>query len=476
MSVCDVSLVEAARLVRSGEVSPVALVKAALERIDAVEPVVGAFVTVMAEEALAAARVAEDEIVRGAYRGPLHGIPVSLKDLIFVKGVRNTAGSLAMEHFVPDFDAAVVERLRAGGAIILGKAQTYEFAMGPGTAYPFGRTRNPWDVERVTVGSSSGSAAGVSTGLVFASIGTDTGGSIRRPASGCGVVGFKPSAGRVSRFGVLPLSWTLDNVGPLTRDVMDAALVTRAIEGFDERDPGSKAMAPLNVDAIQEGRLRGVRIGIPDQFFLDGVDSDFEIAYRDALQLFHGEGTARIDVTLPQIEHAQTAHSTILMGESYSIHEDLFRTHSDKFGESARNRMALASTLLSRDYLRAMRVRAVFQHEFRQAMSDVDVLITLTSPIPPHRFDEPPARDNGRTAAHAAQNRFRRPFSVVGAPAISIPCGFTQDGLPIGLQIIGHPGEDETVLAVAHAYQQLTRWHTHKPPTLDDLPPVSRTG
>jgi aspartyl-tRNA(Asn)/glutamyl-tRNA(Gln) amidotransferase subunit A len=466
--VAGLSLVEVAGLLRRREVSPVAVTAEVLDRIDRLDPVLGSFVTVMAEEAVAAAKVAEAEIGRGLYRGPLHGVPVSLKDLIFVKGVRNTAGSAALADFVPGYDAAVTERLREAGAIVVGKAQTYEFAMGPGTAYPFGRTRNPWNLDRVTIGSSSGSAAAVSARLAYASIGTDAGGSIRRPASGCGVVGFKPSAGRVSKFGSLPLSWTLDHVGPLAREVMDAAWVTHAIEGFDRRDPSSVLMEPLDLERIAVAEVAGLRIGIPGEFFFAGVDPQFRAAFDRAVAVFVEAGATRHPVELHGIEHAQTAHSVIVLGESYSIHEELFLKRRELFGENARNRMTLASTLLARDYLRAQRVRAVFRDQYRKAIADVDILLTLTAPVIPHLFDQPPAHAHGKHAS-GADNRLTRMYNLVGAPAVSIPCGFTAEGMPIGLQIAGRPGDDDTVLAAAHAYEQRTRWHTMHPPVVGEI-------
>jgi aspartyl-tRNA(Asn)/glutamyl-tRNA(Gln) amidotransferase subunit A len=261
----------------------------------------------------------------------------------------------------------------------------------------------------------------------------------------------------------LPLSWTLDHVGPLAREVMDAAWVTRAIEGYDRRDPSSVAMESLDLDRIAVAEVGGLRIGIPGEFFFAGVDPQFRSAFDRAVAVFVEAGATRHPVELDGIEHAQTAHSVIVLGESYSIHEELFLKRRELFGENARNRMTLASTLLARDYLRAQRVRAVFRDQYRKAMADVDVLLTLTSPYIPHTFDQPPPRDNGKAAPQLAQNRFRRPFSVVGAPVVSIPCGFTAEGMPIGLQIAGRPGEDDTVLAAAHAYEQRTEWHTHEP-------------
>ncbi|WP_162186199.1 amidase, partial [Amycolatopsis jejuensis] len=272
------------------------VVEEVLERIAGLDSVVGSLVTVMGEEALAAARVVEGELARGLWRGPLHGVPLSVKDLIFVGGVRCTGGSRALGGFVPGFDAGVVERLRLGGAVVVGKAQTYEFAMGPGTGYPFGRTRNPWDLERVTVGSSSGSAAGVSARLVFGSLGTDTGGSVRGPASGCGVVGLKPSAGRVGRFGVLPLSWSLDEVGVLAREVVDVALVLGVVEGFDGRDAGSVGLVPVDVGVVSGGVVGGLRFGVGGGFFVDGVDPEFRSALEAAVGVLTEAGMVRTSV------------------------------------------------------------------------------------------------------------------------------------------------------------------------------------
>ncbi|MEU7004209.1 amidase, partial [Nonomuraea sp. NPDC046570] len=358
---------------------------------------------------------------------------------------------------------AVVERLAEAGAVVVGKAQTYEFAMGPGTVYPFGRTRNPWDLDRVTVGSSSGSAASVSALMNYASIGTDTGGSIRGPASGCGIVGFKPTYGRVSRFGVLPLSWTLDHVGPLTRDVLDAALVTSAIEGPDTRDRGTAAMAPLDIPAIATADLTGRRIGIPDTFFFDGVDPEFQSAFTAAVEQLNAAGAVLVPVTMPSLDGPLAAHSAIVLGESYSVHEEHVRTHQDTIGPSVRDRMALASSVTARDYLRAQRLRTVFAQQFHHALTHVDAIATLTSPTVPHRFDQLAPQAHGPHHKLAAHNRFTRLPNLLGAPAISLPCGFTSAGLPIGLQLIGRPHQDQTVLETANAYQHVTDWHLKSP-------------
>lgn len=294
-------------------------------------------------------------------------------------------------------------------------------------------------------------------------IGTDTGGSIRGPASGCGVVGFKPTYGRVSRYGVLPLSWTLDHVGPLTRDVLDAALVTHAVEGADPRDRGTASMAPLDVSAIAVADLRGRCVGVPDAFFLDGVDPEFHAAFTVAVEHLTAAGATVVPITMPPLEGPLAAHSAIVLGESYSVHEEHVRTHRDTVGPGVRDRMALASSVTARDYLRAQRVRAVFAERFHRALAGVDVIATLTSPTVPHPFDQPAPEAHGPHRKLAAHNRFTRLPNLLGAPAISLPCGFTGAGLPIGLQLIGRPHRDQAVLETANAYQHITDWHLKSP-------------
>jgi len=461
---CFLSLSEVSQLIGSREVSPVAVTRAILDRIAEKDATIGAYVTVMGEAALESAREAEREIEQGRYRGPLHGVPVSLKDIIYVKGVRNTAGSKVMADFVPDHDATVTQKLRSAGAVIVGKAQLYEFAMGPKTTYHFGPTRNPWDLNRVTSGSSSGGAAGVSAFLCYGSLGTDTGGSIRGPASWCGVVGYKPTYGVVSRYGVTPLSWCMDHVGPITRTVRDAALMMNAIAGYDPEDPGSLNVPVPDYAAALEGDLGGLRIGIDTEFFFDGLNPEVEAAFRQALQALQSAGANIREVSFPSMDLAQSAHSLILLAEAASVHEERIRGSAKLFGANARTRTELGSFLMATDYLKAQRVRTLFQKEFAQVMKGVDVLATPASPAPASRFDEPPPRADGKQAARSAANRFRRPFNLVGAPAISVPCGFTEAGLPIGLQIVGRPLEDGLVLKVAHIYEQMTDWHRRRPP------------
>jgi aspartyl-tRNA(Asn)/glutamyl-tRNA(Gln) amidotransferase subunit A len=461
---CYLPISEAARAIAAGDVSPVDMVEATLERIERLDTTVGAYITLMGEVALDAAREAEREIAAGRHRGPLHGIPVSLKDIVYVKGVRNTAGSKVLANFVPSYDATVTQKLRSAGAIIVGKAQMYEMAMGPETTYHYGRTRNPWDLERVTTGSSSGSGAGVAAGLCHASLGTDTGGSIRGPASMCGVVGLKPTYGLVSRYGVTPLSWSMDNIGPFARTVADCALVMNAIAGYDPNDPASLDAPAQDLTGFLDGDIGGLKVGLASDFFSKGVTPDFEAAFQEALRVLESAGASFQEVSFPSMAHAQAAHSVVLLAEGASVYEETLRAGADLLGKNARTRLETGSLLLATDYLKALRVRTIFQREFAGVMREVDVLVTPTSPGPPQKFDEPVVSSYAKGAATAAANRFRRPFNLVGAPAISIPCGFDSGGVPVGLQIVGRPMEDGLVLKVAHAYEQRTEWHRMHPP------------
>ncbi len=461
---CFLSVSDLSRLIRRREVSPVEVVQATLDRIEKLEPTIGAYVTVLREDAMQSAQRAEKEIAGGQYRGPLHGVPISLKDIIYLKGVRNTGGSRVLAHFVPRYSATVTEKLQAAGAVIMGKAQNYEFAMGPKTTYHYGPTRNPWDLERVTSGSSSGSGAGVSAFLAHASLGTDTGGSIRGPACGCGVVGFKPTYGRVSRYGVIPLSWSLDHVGPLARTVRDCALVMNAIAGGDPNDPTSLNVPVPDYTASLDRGLKGLRVGVLGGYFFEGQLPDWEAAVRQAIGVLESGGAELREVTLPSMEAAQAAHSTILIGEAASVHEERVRASARVLGPNPRTRIELGSMLLATDYLKAQRVRTVFQRQYAEALKDVDVVVCAVAAGPTPRFDEPPPSNDGRQAAANAANRLRRPFNLVGAPAISVPCGFGSEGMPVGLQVAGKPLRDEMVLRVAHAYEQMTDWHKRRPP------------
>ncbi|MHB8993520.1 MAG: amidase, partial [Chloroflexota bacterium] len=371
----------------------------------------------------------------------------------------------ALADFVPDHDGTVTARLKEAGAIIIGKANCYEFALGPKTPYHYGVTRNPWGLDRITGSSSSGSGVTVAASLCGASMGTDTGGSIRLPASFCGTVGVKPTYGRVSRYGILPLAWSLDTAGPLTRSVADAALVMNAIAGYDPNDPASAEMPVPDYYGGLGGDLEGIRIGVPSNFFFEYLHPEVESAARAAVDLLRGMGGTLTDVVIPDLEHAQTASSIIMLAEGASVHEEWLRSSkADLYGPNARTRLEVGTTLLATDYLKAQRVRTVMQRQFSQAMAKADILVSPTTPRPAIRTTDKMPKNDGAEAARSANNRLSRPFSLLGWPTVSLPCGFSSEGMPISLQIVGKPFTEELILKVAHAFEQATDWHKRRPP------------
>jgi aspartyl-tRNA(Asn)/glutamyl-tRNA(Gln) amidotransferase subunit A len=461
---CFLSIDELSRLIAGKEVSPVEVTEAYLARIERLDETLGAYATVLADEARREARAAEEEIAAGKYRGPLHGVPISLKDIFYTRGVRTAAGSLVLADFVPSYDGTVTARLREAGSVLLGKVNCYEFALGPKTPYHYGVTRNPWGLDRITGSSSSGSGVAVAAGLSAMSMGTDTGGSVRLPAAFCGTVGLKPTYGRVSRYGILPLAWSLDTPGPLTRSVADAAIVLSAIAGYDPNDPASSDLSVPDYRAALEGDLAGVRIGVPANFFFEYLDPDVEEATRAAVGVLEELGGSLADVAIPELEHAQTASSIIMLAEAASVHEEMLRAEGDRYGQNARERIEVGSMLLATDYLKSQRVRTVMLRQFERAMADVDVLVTPTTPRPAIRTTDKMPKNDGAEAARAANNRLSRPFSLLGWPTVSLTCGFSSEEMPISLQVVGRPYDEELILKVAQAYQQATEWHLRRPP------------
>jgi aspartyl-tRNA(Asn)/glutamyl-tRNA(Gln) amidotransferase subunit A len=459
---CFMTIAQAGPLLREGKLSPVELTRAYLDRIDALNSRLHAFVTLLPEPALAQARAAEAEILRGHYRGPLHGVPIGLKDLYDTAGIRTTAMSRVTADRVPEDDATCVVRLREAGTILLGKLAMHEFALGgPDPTSLFPPARNPWDLARMPGGSSSGSGVAVAAGLCMGSLGSDTGGSIRGPASLCSIVGFKPTYGRVSSYGVVPLSWSQDHCGPMTWTVEDTALMLQAIAGPDPRDPTTASAPVPDYSLALRADIRGMTIGVPRRYFYD-AGSDVEpqtlAAIEQALGLMGELGAQVRDVEIPHIEYARAANQVIMMGEAFAFHENNLITRRHDYGEMVRARFLLGGLLSAGDYLQAQRVRRLIKREMAQALQEVDVLVTPTSP-------KPAALLEGYDATVTLTGRsFTSPFNVAGLPAISIPGGFTAEGLPIGLQIAGKPFDESTVLRVAYAYQQAARWFERRPP------------
>ncbi len=465
------SIKEASDDIRSGMTTPTELVNEALERIDQLEPEIHAFITVLHDLALKDAERAELEQRTGFNRSPLHGVPIGVKDIIAVKNVRTTAGSQVLADHISLEDAMVVEQLRKAGAIIIGKTNTHEFAYGTYTP----PTRNPWDTTRVPGGSSGGSAAATVAGMCLGAIGSDTGGSIRIPAACCGITGLKPTYGRVSCFGVIPLSWSLDHIGPLGRSAEDCAMLFDAIVGYDPRDPNSVSGPPGRSTALlingAEGRgplsLQGLKIGLPQDAFIGPLDPEVRLAWRASLLVLQEEGAEIIDVELPRptIEMYRTIQSP----EATLSHQQKgwLTDKLDLYTEQTRERLLRGQTIPAVDYLRAQYERRIFSSALRTVMQRVDALALPTLPIPaiPIAQIDQEINIEGITmgAAHALLS-LTMPFNLAGLPAVSCPCGFTADGVPIGLQVVGKPFEESTVLRIAHAYQQLTDWHRRELP------------
>jgi len=460
------SIREAAEELHSGMITPTELVMEALERIDEQDSDIQAYVTVMREQALTDAEQAERELRTGLYRGQLHGIPVAIKDIIAVKEVRMTAGSRVLADYVAHEDATVVEQLRRAGAVIIGKTNTHEFAYGTYTP----PTRNPWDLSRIPGGSSGGSAAALAAGMCLGAIGSDTGGSIRIPSACCGTTGLKPTYGRVSAYGVIPLSWSLDHVGPMGRNAEDCAILFDAIGKYDPRDPNSVSGPPGKASASliggAEGRgplsLQGIKLGVPSEPFVAPLDPEVRAAWHAALLVLKEEGGEVVDVVLqpPTID----TYRTIQMPEASLAHMEKgwLTTHLDAYTERTRLRLLQGQAIPAVDYLRAQQQRRAFSGNLRAVMREINALVLPTIPIPAILIEEAyqDIQIDGVTEnATTALLRLTMPFNLAGLPGISLPCGFTAAGLPIGLQIAGKPFEESIILRIAHAYQQLTDWH-----------------
>jgi len=460
------SIKEAAEEIHSGLITPAELVAETLERVDALDGDLKAFITVMRDQAYEDAERLEQELRTGLYRGPLHGVPIGIKDIIAVKGVRTTAGSKVLAHYVSQEDAMVVEQLRKNGAIIIGKTNTHEFAYGTYTP----PTRNPWDHERIPGGSSGGSAVAVAMSMSLGAIGTDTGGSIRIPAACCGVTGFKPTYGRVSCHGVIPLSWSLDHVGPLARSAEDCAIIFDAIAGYDPRDPNSISGPPsrptASLIAGPEGRdtlsLQGLALGVPQEDYLAPLDPEVRAAWQAALLVLREEGAEVVDVELPlaTIE----VYRTIQKPEASLAHmqKGWLSEHRDDYTAMTLQRLLEGQQIPAVNYLRALHQRRIFSHSMRSMLQRVNALVLPTLPIPAilrEQANQEISIDGIMENATTALLRLNMPFNLAGLPAISFPCGFTTNGLPIGLQVAGRSFEESTVLRIAHAYQQLTDWH-----------------
>jgi aspartyl-tRNA(Asn)/glutamyl-tRNA(Gln) amidotransferase subunit A len=454
----SLSIREASELIRKKKASPVELTNACLARIDRMNPALNAFITVMSESALEQARTAESEVMRGNWKGPLHGIPIALKDLFDTAGVRTTGGSGVFKDRIPTEDAEVVRRLKAAGAVLVGKTNMQEFAFG-GTSLIsyFGAVRNPWEPGYIARGSSGGSAAAVAAGLCYGALGSDTAGSVRLPASHCGIAGLKPTYGLVSIRGVIPLSWSLDHVGPLARTVADTALLLQVIAGYDEQDTTSEKINVPDYSQAIGTKTSSLRIGVPRDFFFAGLDPEIDAATRAALDVLGKLTGGFRDVAL-QADKMESLRDVVRAAEAYAYHREYVAKTPELYQPLISKRIQAGANVSTPAYIQGRRDLAEVRRKAEKWIDGVDVLVTPTLPIPPAAVSDPHADD----ILPAVRNT--SPFDVNGWPAISVPCGFTSQGLPMGLQIIGPHGGESVVFQLAHSYEQATDWHKRRPP------------
>ncbi len=454
------AVADAAALIRTRKLSPVEYTAALLARIERTDPKLNAFVTLAPEQALEAARSAEEEIAHGRYRGPFHGIPYALKDIVDAVGLPTTGHSKILIDSIARSDARVTAKLRAIGAILLGKLSTHEFAIGgPSFDLPWPPARNPWHLDHFPGGSSSGSSTGLAAGPFPAAIGSDPGGSIRNPASLCGIVGMKPTYGLVSRRGVLPLSFALDHVGPMTRTVRDNALMLQVIAGYDDSDPASADVGVADYSAELDRGVRGLRIGVIRHFYTKDVEADPEqiAALETAVEMFAKQGALVSEITLPPLADFSACGQIIMAAEAYAVHERWLKTRAEDYGARARERLLAGASLAAADYLQAVRWRLALKRRTLAAFEGIDVAITASSMDPACRIDD---------VEKLALNYWRQarmPFNVTGQPAIVIPAGFSRGGLPLSLQIVGHPFDEATCYRVAQAYEWAMGWVRQHP-------------
>jgi len=459
------SVAELAPLLKARKLSPVELVRACLDRIESINPKVNAFITVTGEHALEQARQAEREIAAGRYRGPLHGVPYAPKDLIATKGIRTTNGSKVTSGWIPDHESTVTARLNQAGAILIGKLNLLEFAIGSGQRGLIAPARNPWDLAYSPSGSSSGSGAAIAAGMVPLTIGSDSGGSIRNPAKSCGVVGLKPTYGRVSRFGVTTLSWTLDHVGPMARTVADVARMLQVISGADPRDRTAAAVPVPDYTKASTGSVKGLRIGVPSEYFFEWVLPETEAALRRALSLLKDLGAVLVDFKVRNASICGAASSVILNSEAAAYHEKRLKKSADLLDPLVRERLEVATFHSAVDYIKALRIRTVLMEEMHRVFETCDVLMLPAGNAAPKLEAEIAGTD-----APSEPPSPRRPDSynianVTGIPAIVLPCGFTTGppALPLGIQFCARPFDEPTLLRIAHAYQAATDWHKRRP-------------
>ncbi len=450
------TLVDLARAIKDKHISPVEVTRQLLDRIQLINERLNAYITVLPEEALAAAERAEKEAATGNVRGPLHGVPIGLKDVIYTRGIRTTMGSAFFKDHVPQYSATVVERLERAGAIVLGKLHTHEFAYGPtGDRSYFGPARNPYDTTRITGGSSGGSAAALASGLCYGALGSDAGGSVRIPAACCGVVGMKPTFGRISQYGVFPCTLTQDHVGPMTRTVEDNAALLGVLSGHDERDPHSARRGSEDFARRLEQGISESVVGIPKSFYFDDIEGEVETKVKDAIEVFKDLGAELRPVELPHLGEFLRAQQLILESEAYSLHVERLKEDADRFGDELRERLLASESHRAYQYINARKIQKPAKEEFDRALREVEVFLTPTIPVLPTKIGQRKIDIRGsEEAVRSALTRFVRTTNLNGFPSLSVPCGFSASGLPIGLQLVGRPFDEANLYRFGYAFEQ----------------------
>jgi aspartyl-tRNA(Asn)/glutamyl-tRNA(Gln) amidotransferase subunit A len=462
------SMTELARLIATKAVSPVEVVRTHLDRIAERDGTFKAFITVCGDAAMEAARAAEAALVADGPAGPLHGVPIALKDLFNTAGVRTTGGSRILAESVPSTDATVVSRLRGAGAIVLGKLNMHEFAYGPeGLNDHYGHARNPWDAgqARIAGGSSSGSGVAVAAGLAPGALGSDTGGSVRIPASLCGITGLKPTYGRVSRAGVLPLAWSMDHVGPMTRTAADCALMLGPMAGYDPADPSTSVLPVPDYTAALTGEIKGLRVGVLRAGFLEAADPEVAAAVESAARALERLGAVVDEAAIEHVERVPAATFAIVAAEALAYHAGWLRARGGEYQPDVAERLRTGVVVSAADYVRAQQARALVRAAVDQALARRDVLLAPTTAVTATAVGERTVEIRGERAdVRASLLRFTRPFNFSGHPACSVPCGTSSAGLPIGMQFVGRPFDEVTVLRAADAWQRASDWHARRPP------------
>jgi aspartyl-tRNA(Asn)/glutamyl-tRNA(Gln) amidotransferase subunit A len=470
--IVKLTISELAPKIKSREISPVEVTEAALDQANRFQPRLNSFITLLLEQAMSQAREQEAALMRGEYHGPLHGIPIGIKDNLATAGIRTTVGSKVLAEHVPSEDAYTVSRCKEAGAIILGKENLEEFAAGStSNNLHYGAVHNPWDLERIPGGSSGGGGANVAACVTFASLGTDLGGSVRGPANYCGIVGMKQTFGRVSQRGLMVTSFNGDHIGPLTRSVADSALMLQIIAGYDPLDPSTVPVPVPDFSARLGQSLQGLKMGVPTNYYFDLVDPEVEDSVRRAITVLEELGVETKEVALPSMQYAG-ALRIAAMADSVVTHEPYIEKGRTDYGPTVLYRTLAGQFVLGRDYSKALKVQRIIKEEYARVLQEVDFLVTPSSPVAAWRIDAETVSLNGveyptRGPGSGMTSRCTSPSNATGLPAMSIPCGFTREGLPIGLQLIGRAFEEPLLYQVAHAYEAVSPARERRPAIVD---------